>query len=124
MVVYDHDILVDLYRAVAHLADTYTADIFIVVYRTYEHLCAFVKITFGRRYVINDRLEERYHRLLKFIRRGPAHSVLCRCIDERTVKLFIARIKIHEQFEHLVDNLLTSCFGSVDLVDTHEHGKL
>ena len=71
-----------------------------------------------------DRLEQRRHvfRLISGILQGIA--LLRRSVDERTVKLFIRGVQIHQQFQRLIHNLFRARAGTVDLIDADDEGKI
>ena len=53
----DDSIFIHTDRTVADLADTDTANIFIIINGTDQYLCALVRITFRSRNVVDDRLK-------------------------------------------------------------------
>ena len=61
VMVYQYGVHVDTDFAVVHFADTDTAHIFVVVDGADEHLCACLRISFGSRDVVQDRLKQGNH---------------------------------------------------------------
>ena len=124
VVVYDHALLVDFQRSVIHFSNADPADIFIVVDRTDQHLCAGVGIALGRRNIVDDGLKQRLHACARTSEVQCCNTGLSRCEYEGAVDLLVAGAKIHQKFEDLVDHLRGAGAGTVNLVDADNDGKI
>ena len=117
MVVAHGDLLVLADDAALDAADGDAADELVVVDGRHEHLERRVDILFRRGDVLEDRLEQRAQILARHIR-GVGRGALTAGAEEHgRVKLLVGGVEVHEQLEHLVDDLVDALVGAVDLVD-------
>ena len=124
MMVYNNYILVDRNRSVIDFSNTDTANVFIVIDGTDQHLCPCIRISFRSRDVIQDGLKQRNHVFRFIVDIVSCISVSCRSKKERAVKLFVRCAQIDEKFKNFIDNFIRTCFRTVDLVDTYDDWKL
>ena len=117
MVVAHGDLLVLADDAALDAADGDAADELVVVDGRHEHLERRVDILLRRGDVLQNRLEQRAQILARHIR-GVGRGALTAGAEEHgRVKLLVGGVEVHEQFEHLVDDLVDALVGAVDLVD-------
>ena len=117
MMVQKHQLLVHGNGSALNLTDTDTAYILIVVDGADKNLCISVRISLRSRNRIKDSLKKRSHILRLIIEVTNCVAGLCGGIQERAVQLFVRCVQIHEKLQNLVDNLLRTCFRTVDLID-------
>ncbi len=112
--------LTDANRATLDAPDRDAPDVGGVVQGGHQHLERTLTIDFRCREMRDDRLEERCQVATPGVRifRGP--PVASHGIQERHVELFVRRLEVHEEFEHLVVDLVDARVASVDLVDDHQ----
>ena len=124
MVVADDDLLIYLYLPVVHLADADTAHIFVVVDGADKDLRACVGVALGGGDIAYNGFKQGFHvgARLTGIQRGGA--CLCGGKYKGAVQLRVVGIQLQEKLQDLVHNLVRSCFGTVDLVDADDDGKL
>ena len=124
VVVTDYDILIYADCAVVHLADADTSDILVVIDCADEHLCAGFGVSLGSGNVVQDGFKQGLHARAGLAGFHGSDTRLGGSIDERTVELGVVCIQLEEQLKNLVNDLVRSCLGAVDLIDTYNYGKL
>ena len=124
VMVHQHDILIDTDRSVVHLADTDTADIFIVINGADQYLSACVGISLRSRDIFQDCLEQRSHILRRIVQIQDRMAKFCGCVQERAVQLLVGSVQIHQKFQHLIDHLIRTRFRAVDLIDADDDGQI
>ncbi len=124
VIVHPDDLLADRDRAVVDLADADTPDILVVVNRGNENLRPPLRIALRCRNVIDDGLKER-REVLRLIPEVTHAGALTRgCVEERALELLVRGVEVHEELQHLVDDLLRAGLRPVDLVDADDHRKI
>ena len=117
VVVAHGDLLVLADDAALDTADGDAADKLVVVDGRHEHLERRVDILFRRGDVLQDRLEQRAQILARHIRGVGRGALTAGAEKHGRVKLLVGGVEVHEQLQHLVDDLVDALVGAVDLVD-------
>ena len=117
MVIADDDLLVLPHLAALDAADADTAHKLVVVDGGNEQLQIAVLIARGRVNVVDDRLKQRHEIRALLVRRIGRRALAGRAEDRRRLELFVRRIQVEQQLEHLIDDLMHARIGPVDLVD-------
>ena len=121
MVVADHDLLVLLERAALDASDGHAADELVVVDGGDEHLEGLVDVGLGRGNVVEDGIEERLEIGAGLIGRIARRTVSTGAEEHGAVELLGRGVKVEQQLEHLVHDLVDALVRAVDLVDDHDH---
>ena len=124
VVVDQHNVLVHADRSVFNFADTDTSNVFVVVDGTDQKLCASFRIAGRSRDVFQNGLEQRCHILRGVVQIEYGMTQLCGCVQERTVKLLVGCVEIHQKLKHFVDDFVRACLRAVDFVDADDNGKI
>ena len=103
---------------------TNTSYIFIVVDGADKNLGISIRITLRSRDIFQDCLKQRSHILWCICKIQNCMTCFCGSIQERAVKLLIRSLKIHKEFENFIDNLIRTCFRTVDLVDADNNMQI
>ena len=117
VVIADDDLLVLPHLAALDAADADTAHKLVVVDGGNQQLQIAVLIACGRVNVVDDRLKQRHEIRALLVRRIGRRALAGRAEDRRRLELFVRRIQVEQQLEHLIDDLMHTCVGPVDLVD-------
>ena len=116
-----HGHLTGLYGAALYAADTYTANVFVIVDRRHQHLERRFGIALRRRYVLQYAVKQRLHigTGLMPVQRGGA--VAAGGEYNRAVELLVVCVQLQQQHTRLIHNLVRTCVGTVDLVDNYDY---
>ena len=117
VVVADGNLLTYLHRAALDTADADTANVLVVVNRRNEHLGRAFGINMRRRNVLEDLLEQRGQVLALHVRGHGSGACTAGAVNNRAVQLLVGRIKVEQQLENLVADLVETSVRTVDLVD-------
>ena len=120
MVIQKGELLIDGNFTVFYFADTDTAYIFIVVNGADQYLSVCFRITFRCRDIFQNGFKQRSHVFRSIFQIKNCVACFGGCIEERTVKLLIGSLQIHQKFQNFVNDLIRTCFRTVDLVDTDD----
>ena len=124
MMVYHDTLLVYFNRTIIYLAHADAPNIFIIINRADEYLSSGAFITFRGGNGVQNRLEQRRHILWLICQIPHGIAGFGGRIEERTVKLGVGSVQIHEQFQNLVDDLFRTCFRTVDFIDADDYGQV
>ena len=124
VMVHYHGLLVQLYRAVVHLAYAYASHIFVIVYSGDQYLQRSIRISLWCGDIGYYRIKERCHVFALLCRVHRRRAVLCGSKYERTVKLDIRCAQIHEKLQYLVHYFIRSRTVSVYLIHTGYHRQI
>ena len=120
MVVADVHLLVDPQGALLDAADRHAANIVVIIDRRDEHRGGQLGVALGGLDVVDDRIHERQQVGARHLGGDRGGAVAAGAEDHRAVELRVGRAEVHQQLEHLVDDLVDARVGSVDLVDDHD----
>ena len=111
MVVAHGDLLVLADDAALDAADGDAADELIVVDGRHEHLERRVNVLLRRGDILQNGVEQRAQVLARHIRGVGRGALTARAEEHGRVKLFVGRVQVHEQLEHLVNDLVDALGG-------------
>ena len=117
MEVADLDLLVLHDPSALDPADGDTADVFIIINAAHEHLERGVLVHLRGGDILQDRLEQRLEIRADHVGGIAGRAVASRAEQHRGIELLVRGVKIHQQLQHLVDDLVDALVGAVDLVD-------
>ena len=120
----EHQLLIDGDGAVFDFSYADTAHIFVVIDGTDQYLGVCLGIAFGSGDIFENGLKQWLHVLRGILEIEDCVPGLGRCVEERTVELFVRSIQIHEKFENLVDDFFGAGLRTVDLVDAYDYMQI
>lgn len=97
-----------------------TANVFVVVNRRNEHLGRAFGINMRRRNVLEDLLEQRGQVLALHVRGHGSSACTAGAVNDRAVQLLVGCIKVEQQLENLVADLVEASVRTVDLVNCND----
>ena len=121
MMIDNHHFIIHAKCSVIDLSDTDPTNILIIINRRNQHLRRCIRISNGRRNVIDNRVQQRFQVFSLFIRIHGRDARSGRGKNKRAVQLLIIGAQIHQQLQHLIDHFLRSGFRTVNFVDTNNH---
>ena len=124
MMIDNHHFIIHAKRSVIDLSDADPADILIIINCRDQHLRRCIRISDGRRNVIDDRVQQRFQILPLFIRIHGRDARSGRGKNKGAVELLVIGAQIHQQLQHLINHFLRSGFRPVNLIDTNNHGMM
>ena len=116
----DSDLLVRLHFTALDAADADNTNVVVVVQLGDLHLQRTVKINVRRRHAIDNRLVQRGHVVSHVFVIQTRDTVQRGRVNDREVQLFVGRIEVNEQVEHLIDNPVRTRARAVNFVDDHD----
>ena len=124
MMVQKGKLLVHRNSTAINFTNTDTSNILIVINCTDQYLSISIRVSFRSRDVFQNCLKQRLHVLRCILQIQNSMSGLCRCIQERTVKLLIRSTKVHQKLKYLIYNLIRSCFRTVYFVNADDYVQI
>ena len=110
--------------SVLYLADTDPSHIFIVVDGADQYLGIRFWIALRSGDIFQDSLKKRSHIFRRVLKVKNRMTGFCGRIEERTVKLLVGSVQIHQKFQYLVDHFVGTGFGTVNLIDADNDMKI
>ena len=98
MVIYNGNLLIDLYGTVVNLSHADSSHILIVIDGADKYLGSGLGVSLGSRDIVDYGFKERLHVFPGHVQIQSGGACLCGGIDERAVKLGVVRVQIKEQF--------------------------
>ena len=117
MVVADHDLVILADGAPLDAADRNAAHKLIVVDGGDQHLERSVQLHLRGGNVLQNRLKQGFQVGARLLRRIGSRACPGGAEEHGGVQLLVSGVQIHQQFQHLVDDLMHPLVGAVDLVD-------
>jgi len=108
-------------RSVNNATDSNSANIRIIFKDGDQHLKRFFRVSYWRKYAMNDGVQKRFHVLVIFIQIHGGATFFPRGKDNGEIELLVGGIQLAKEIERLVDDLVWSGIGSVNFVD-HDDG--
>ena len=108
--------------AVFDFTDTDTTQIFAVVNCGDQRLCRCFHVALRSRNVVDDRFKQRFHVAFSYRRIFGSIAASCGSKYEGRIQLIVICIQFHKQFQNFINNIIRSCFRSVDFVYTNHNG--
>src|ERR1022692_4198264 len=96
-----------------------TSEIIAVIQIRDQHLETIARLGAWRRDVLDDGIEERFHRAGDMFEFRLGVTELGRTVNEREIELLIGGVERHEQLKHLVENFFWVRVLAVNFVDDH-----
>ena len=117
MVIADLDLLILTDYTALDTADGNSADILVVVNAGNEHLEGALDVLLGFGNVLEDGIKQRLE-----VRSRNLGGIACGTLtagteQHRGIKLLIGCVKVHEKLKNLVNDLVDTLVGTVDLID-------
>ena len=97
MVVYNDNLLIDLYGTIVHLSHADSSHILVIIDGADKHLGSGSGVSLGSGDIVEDGFKKRLHVFPRHVQIQSGGACLCGGIDERAVKLGIVRVQIKEQ---------------------------
>ena len=113
----DLDLLVLHDLAALDPADGDPSDVFIIINAAHEHLEGGVLVHLRGGDILQDRLEQRLEIRADDVGGIAGRAVASRAEQHRGIELLVRGVKVHQQLQYLVDDLVDALVGAVDLVD-------
>ena len=110
--------------AVFDLTDTDTTQIFAVVDGGDQCLCRGFHIACRCRNVVDDGFKQRFHIPFSCGRIFGSVAASCRSEYKGGIQLIVICIQFHEQFQNFIDDIIRSCFRSVNFIYTNHYGMV
>ena len=123
VVVEDLDVLVRLDAARLDAPRDQAAEIGVRLEQRAEHAKRRAVLDRRGRYVLQHKVEQWRHAVLRAIGLVGHPSVAARAVEDREVELVVVGVERGEQVEHVVDHLLNAGIRPVDLVDRHNRAQ-
>ena len=120
VVVAHRDLLILLEHAALHTANGDTAHELVVVDGADQHLEGLIQIGLRRRDIVQNGVEQRLEIRAYHVRGVAGGAVAGGAEQHGAVQLLSRGIQIQQQLQHLVDDLVDTLVGTVDLVDHHD----
>ena len=120
MVVAHHDLLILLQGAPLNAADGDPAHEFVIVDGADQHLEGLVHIRLGSGDILQNGLKQGLKVGAHHIGRVGSGTLTAGAEQHGGVQLLGGGVQVHQQLQHLVDDLVDALIGAVDLVDHHD----
>lgn len=117
MVIRDHNVLADLYRAAVDTAYCYASDVIVVVERRHQELERSVLVALRRREILEYFVEQRFKVRTLALGVEARGALPAGAVDERAFKLLLVGVKVHQQLEDFVLDLFYTRVRTIYLVD-------
>ena len=121
MVVAHGDLLVLLQHAALDTADGDTAHELVIVDGADQHLEGLVQVGLRRGDVVQNGIEQRLQVRAHHVGGIAGGTVAGGAEQHRAVQLLVGGVQVQQQLQHLVDDLVDTLVGTVDLVDNHNN---
>ena len=120
MVVAHHDLLILLQGAPLNAAHGDAAHELIVVDGADQHLEGLVHIRLGSGDILQNSLKQRGEVGAHHVGRVGSGTLTAGAEQHGGIQLLRGGVQVHQQLQHLVDDLVDALIGAVDLVDHHD----
>src|SRR5439155_25028024 len=113
----EDDVLRLLDAAALNASDAESPDVIVVVDRRDEELQWTVGVAGRRRNLLEDRVEQRLHVVVRVFERRADESRASAGVKNWEIELLIRRAELDHQIENFVEHGLGPCIAAIDLVD-------
>ena len=120
MIVAHHDLLILLQGAPLNAAHGDAAHELIVVDGADQHLEGLVHIRLGSGDILQNSLKQRGEVGAHHVGRVGSGTLTAGAEQHGGIQLLRGGVQVHQQLQHLVDDLVDALIGAVDLVDHHD----
>ncbi len=97
----------------------YTADIIGIFQKRHQHLRRGVRHIGRRRNVVDNRIENRTHRLAGNIQIGRGPTLTGGSVNDGKIQRLIIGVKLHQQIEYFINHIMRPGIGTIHLIDHH-----